>query len=1080
MPLHNGNDRNSKAVPLTQHTLSLAKITIPRLPKIFHREYLYNLLEQSLKFPCVWITGPAGSGKTTLAADFITQRKFPFLWCQLDRGDTDMATFFHYMGLAVQHLSRPDTPPLPVFSAEYTQDIASFSRRFFEALYFRLSPHCIIVLDDYQELAPKSSVNRVICQAMAALPKGISLFILSRETPHGDFSRARANRLITVFGWDHIRLTEEETGAIASLQMHRKLPRTVVPNLHRVVGGWVAGLILILNSGSVKSFLKGEIPYERHPEIYDYLTNEVFDSMDPDTQDLLSKTALFPHMTGPMAESLTGLPHGERVFSFLHQKHLFIEKRVDRQNSYRYHPLFRNFLLARLEKAYSEANLAGLRYRAALILDEAGQHEAAISLLCHARYWEDAARMMENHAASLLSQGRTGPLGEWLDQLPSVWLDKCPWLNYWKGACHLSFDPSAARACFIKAFARFQILQDRKGMFLAWSGIVESVFYAFEGFSLLDHWIEVFEELIQKSPFFPSEEIEARVVFGIFSALTFRQPHHPQMRLWADRALKLADATHNARAKAYAYTQLIFYHMMMGNHGTAAAIVQAAKQLNPDAQKDPLVKIDLFAVKASYLQNLHRHDDCLKTVFEALKYAAETGVHIMDQMFLGWGAWSSISANDLKTAADLLEKLGSEYGPLRPHENSLYHFLRSQEAVAHGDFQKAVQHGELSLSILEDLGIPINICIVHLSMAQAMHGLERIEEAEQHLARAFRLATKMGSRMLRFSVLLLKATFTLDRGDEASALSEIRNALALGKENGFFNSMIGRPRHISRICAKALDAEIEVDYVRNFIQARGLIPEKPHLVSERWPWPIRVITLGGFELTIHGKPFSYSGRAPKKTLDLLKLLIASGKKGIHKTPIQDALWPEMDGDRAHNIFSTSLHRLRKILGSEKAISFTLGRVALNENYCWVDIFYFRENLEQANLALKMGEIDSENSVQMMEKAVSIYQGVFLPDDDEPWAIPTRQRLAMEFIQCVEKLGGYYEETGQLEEATRCYLRGLKIDPLTEEFYRRLMGCYLKAGNLSEAKRTFIQCRETLSKVLGVAPSTETETLFAGI
>ena len=114
------------------------------------------------------------------------------------------------------------------------------------------------------------------------------------------------------------------------------------------------------------------------------------------------------------------------------------------------------------------------------------------------------------------------------------------------------------------------------------------------------------------------------------------------------------------------------------------------------------------------------------------------------------------------------------------------------------------------------------------------------------------------------------------------------------------------------------------------IHKRGLTPENAHLVSQCWPWPIRVITLGGFELMIHDSPFSYSGRAPKKILDLLKLLITSGKKGIHETPIQDALWPEMDGDRAHNIFSTTLHRLRKILGNEKAISFTLGKVSLNE------------------------------------------------------------------------------------------------------------------------------------------------------
>ena len=151
-------------------------------------------------------------------------------------------------------------------------------------------------------------------------------------------------------------------------------------------------------------------------------------------------------------------------------------------------------------------------------------------------------------------------------------------------------------------------------MLLAWSGIVESVFYGFEGFSILDHWIAVFESFMEDIGAFPSEEIEARVVFGMFSALTFRQPHHPQMHYWADRALKLADLTQNVRAKAYAYTQLVFYHLMMGNHGTASAIVEAAERLKIEARNDSLICISVFAVKASYFQNIHDHEACLKTV----------------------------------------------------------------------------------------------------------------------------------------------------------------------------------------------------------------------------------------------------------------------------------------------------------------------------------------------------------------------------------------------------------------------------------------------------------------------------------
>lgn len=49
--------------------------------------------------------GPPGAGKTTLAASYLDSQKRPLLWYQLDEGDADAATFFHYLGLAAGKLA---------------------------------------------------------------------------------------------------------------------------------------------------------------------------------------------------------------------------------------------------------------------------------------------------------------------------------------------------------------------------------------------------------------------------------------------------------------------------------------------------------------------------------------------------------------------------------------------------------------------------------------------------------------------------------------------------------------------------------------------------------------------------------------------------------------------------------------------------------------------------------------------------------------------------------------------------------------------------------------------------------------
>ncbi len=82
----------------------MGKVTRPILKGIFPRKRLFSMLDGMRERPIIWISGPAGSGKTTLVSSYFEARKLPCLWYQMDEGDADLATFFYYLGQAAKKM----------------------------------------------------------------------------------------------------------------------------------------------------------------------------------------------------------------------------------------------------------------------------------------------------------------------------------------------------------------------------------------------------------------------------------------------------------------------------------------------------------------------------------------------------------------------------------------------------------------------------------------------------------------------------------------------------------------------------------------------------------------------------------------------------------------------------------------------------------------------------------------------------------------------------------------------------------------------------------------------------------------
>jgi ATP/maltotriose-dependent transcriptional regulator MalT len=344
----------------------------------------------------------------------------PCIWYQVDEGDSDIATFFYYMGLAAKKAAPRKRKPLPLLTPEYMMGVPAFTRRYFEELFSRLKPPHVVVLDNYQEVPEGSPFHDVIQTGLSVVPEGISVVLVSRTEAPGAFARLRANEMMSALGWEEIRLTLAET--VNMLRLRRK-PKELAQHFHEMTEGWAAGIVLLMGkAGEVEPrYLEGHTPQE----VFDYFAAEMFEKSDGKTQEFLLKTSLLPFIAPEMAERLTGMGNAGEVLGGLSRDNFFTVKRPGARLSYQYHPLFREFLIEKARGAYLAEELSGLKTKAALVLEEAGQVEDAAPLYKESGDWEGLIRLTMGQGQSLIMQGRYHVL-DGLKPCPKKYLQACP------------------------------------------------------------------------------------------------------------------------------------------------------------------------------------------------------------------------------------------------------------------------------------------------------------------------------------------------------------------------------------------------------------------------------------------------------------------------------------------------------------------------------------------------------------------------------------------------------------------------------------------------------------------------------
>jgi two-component SAPR family response regulator len=237
------------------------------------------------------------------------------------------------------------------------------------------------------------------------------------------------------------------------------------------------------------------------------------------------------------------------------------------------------------------------------------------------------------------------------------------------------------------------------------------------------------------------------------------------------------------------------------------------------------------------------------------------------------------------------------------------------------------------------------------------------------------------------------------------------------------------------------------------------------------PARLEIHTLGRTEVIVHNHPLTISDWKTQTCRDLFFLFLAH-PEGLTKEEVGELMWGEVSPAELKLRFKNSIYRMRHAIGSE-AVIFQDNFYQFNRS---IDYEYDVQSLLSLTEQAKQ-EKSEDARIQLLKRAVDIYEGPYLPGIGDMWVEPDRQRYHELYLSNVIALVNLQISRDLLDDGLSNAKKALKEDPYNEELHRLMMEIYAQLGDKPAVVRQYNMVTKTLRDQINAPPSDETTELY---